>query len=45
VDAPGLAAWLRAWLDGTGWYEESNDGMDLPPWPVFPVRTGAARAL
>ncbi|GAA3829108.1 hypothetical protein GCM10022206_79700 [Streptomyces chiangmaiensis] len=44
VDAPGLADWLRAWLEGTGWYEESNDGMDLPPWPDFLTRTGRARA-
>ncbi|MFD7710989.1 SMI1/KNR4 family protein [Streptomyces sp. NPDC059785] len=40
VDAPSLADWLRTWLDGTGWYEESNDGTDLIPWPDFRIRTG-----
>jgi hypothetical protein len=45
VDAPGLAEWLQNWIDGTGWYEESNDGMDLPPWQDFAIRTGAAQAL
>lgn len=44
VDAPGLAEWLQVWLDGTGWYEEANDGADLPPWPDFPVCRGAARS-
>ncbi|MFD0316677.1 SMI1/KNR4 family protein [Streptomyces flavalbus] len=39
VDAPSLTAWLTAWLDGTGWYEETNDGMDMEPWPDFPLRT------
>ncbi|MEU1496266.1 SMI1/KNR4 family protein [Streptomyces sp. NPDC005732] len=39
VDAPGLEAWLRVWLEGTGWYEESNDDTDLSPWPDFRVRT------
>ncbi|MGW7043178.1 SMI1/KNR4 family protein [Streptomyces avermitilis] len=43
VDAPGLAQWLRTWLDGTGWYDESNDDMDLAPWADFPIRTDAAR--
>ncbi|MDW4909455.1 SMI1/KNR4 family protein [Streptomyces sp. ADMS] len=42
TDAPGLAEWLRTWLDGTGWYEESNDDTDLQPWPGFPTRTAAA---
>lgn len=32
VDSPSLESWLTAWLDGTGWYEEDNDGMDLPSW-------------
>ncbi|MFG3064787.1 SMI1/KNR4 family protein [Streptomyces sp. NPDC048231] len=44
VDAPGLVDWLHTWLEGTGWYEESNDGTDLAPWPDFPIRTGTARA-
>ncbi|MFJ7020556.1 SMI1/KNR4 family protein [Streptomyces sp. NPDC101117] len=42
VDAPSLADWLRAWLDGTGWYEETNDDMDLTPWADFHLRTGSA---
>ncbi|MFG2649880.1 SMI1/KNR4 family protein [Streptomyces sp. NPDC048436] len=33
IDAPSLADWLTIWLDGTGWYEEDNEGADLPPWP------------
>ncbi|RMB80331.1 SMI1/KNR4 family protein [Streptomyces shenzhenensis] len=49
VDAPSLTDWLRAWLDGTGWYEENeeneenNDGMDLEPWSDFRSRTAPAR--
>ncbi|WP_128379243.1 SMI1/KNR4 family protein [Streptomyces cavernae] len=43
VDAPGLTDWLTAWLDGTGWYEESNDGADLEPWADFWVRTRSAQ--
>ncbi|MFJ8791020.1 SMI1/KNR4 family protein [Streptomyces sp. NPDC102462] len=39
VDAPSLTDWLHAWLEGTGWYEESNDGMDLEPWADFRSRT------
>jgi hypothetical protein len=39
VDAPSLADWLRGWLDGTGWYEEAGEGMDLEPWPEFRART------
>ena len=39
TDAPGLAEWLHKWLDGTGWYEESNDGPDLEPWLDFRTRT------
>lgn len=44
VDAPTLTAWLHAWLDGTGWYHESNDGVDLQPWDAFRIRAGVARA-
>jgi len=44
VDAPTLTDWLRTWLDGTGWYDESHDGADLEPWGDFRIRTGAARA-
>ncbi|MEU6120553.1 SMI1/KNR4 family protein [Streptomyces sp. NPDC047123] len=32
VDAPSLTTWLTTWLDGTGWYEEDNDDVDLPSW-------------
>lgn len=31
LDSPSLADWLTTWLDGTGWYEEDNDDLDLPP--------------
>ncbi|MEU8585606.1 SMI1/KNR4 family protein [Streptomyces sp. NPDC048664] len=41
VDASSLAEWLQAWLDGTGWYEESHEGADLALWPDFATRTGA----
>jgi hypothetical protein len=44
VDEPSLADWLRTWLDGTGWYDESNDGADLAPWPDFSRRTSAIPA-
>ncbi|MET8828754.1 SMI1/KNR4 family protein [Streptomyces sp. NPDC004610] len=39
VDAPALEDWLRAWIAGTGWYEETNEGMDLTPWESFRTRT------
>ncbi|MFB7914099.1 SMI1/KNR4 family protein [Streptomyces sp. NPDC056061] len=41
VDRPGLAEWLRDWLDGTAWHcEDSEDeGEDLAPWPDFGGRT------
>ncbi|WP_060179539.1 SMI1/KNR4 family protein [Streptomyces sp. IMTB 1903] len=43
VDAPGLACWLRGWLDGTAWFcEESALGEDhdleLAPWAEFRSR-------
>ncbi|MFJ4687330.1 SMI1/KNR4 family protein [Streptomyces sp. NPDC088789] len=41
VDAPGLDTWLRTWLDGTGWYEESNEGPEPTPWESFRARTEA----
>ncbi|GGX73498.1 SMI1/KNR4 family protein [Streptomyces fructofermentans] len=44
VDERSLADWLRAWLDGTGWYGDAGDGGDLQPWDDFAIRTGAARA-
>ncbi|MFG3105845.1 SMI1/KNR4 family protein [Streptomyces tendae] len=40
VDAPSLADWLRAWTEGTGWYEEAHDGPEPTPWDDFPIRTG-----
>ncbi|MFI1013575.1 SMI1/KNR4 family protein [Streptomyces sp. NPDC020965] len=39
VDAPSLPDWLRGWLDGTGWYEESNGETEPAPWPDFTART------
>ncbi|MEV5988694.1 SMI1/KNR4 family protein [Streptomyces sp. NPDC052051] len=45
LDAPGLAQWLQAWLDGTGWYEEHNDGAELALWEDFPIRTAAGPTL
>ncbi|MET7479983.1 SMI1/KNR4 family protein [Streptomyces sp. NPDC005648] len=44
VDAPSLADWLCSWLDGTGWYEETNEGVDLAPWADFAMRTTEAHA-
>ncbi|MEU5098934.1 SMI1/KNR4 family protein [Streptomyces sp. NPDC020996] len=39
IDAPSLTEWLRAWVDGTGWYEETNEDMDLAPWTDVRIRT------
>ncbi|MFC8514321.1 SMI1/KNR4 family protein [Streptomyces sp. NPDC057257] len=44
VDAPSLTDWLHTWTAGTGWYEETNEGMDLPPWDDFRIRTTQAQA-
>lgn len=44
VDAPSLTDWLTGWLDGTSWYDESNDGMELAPWNEFRIRTAPPRA-
>ncbi|MFE0801497.1 SMI1/KNR4 family protein [Streptomyces sp. NPDC058812] len=38
IDAPSLPDWLRAWVDGTGWYEEANGGLELASWTDFPIR-------
>ncbi|MFE7704257.1 hypothetical protein ACFU6I_00305 [Streptomyces sp. NPDC057486] len=41
IDRPDLATWLRAWLDGAGWYGEDADdeAMDHPqPWPDYNTR-------
>ncbi|MGW5636902.1 SMI1/KNR4 family protein, partial [Streptomyces sp. NPDC003832] len=43
VDAPSLETWLRTWVEGTGWYEEANDDMDMAPWPGFRIRTSGTR--
>ncbi|MFF4251026.1 SMI1/KNR4 family protein [Streptomyces sp. NPDC001663] len=44
VDTPGLADWLRAWLEGTGWYDEMDDDFQMAPWTDFRIRTTEARA-
>ncbi|MFF4362370.1 SMI1/KNR4 family protein [Streptomyces sp. NPDC001604] len=44
VDAPSLTAWLRSWVDGTGWYEETNEELEMIPWTDFRIRPTAARA-
>lgn len=44
VDAPSLTDWLHAWLDGTGWYEEANDGLELTPWQARGSHTEEAAA-
>ncbi|MDL5203182.1 SMI1/KNR4 family protein [Streptomyces sp. ALI-76-A] len=44
VDAPSLTDWLRAWIDGTGWYEETNEDLEMAPWADFHIRTAAPRA-
>jgi hypothetical protein len=46
VDAPTLSDWLQAWLDGTGWYEETNEGQEMDPWAPwadFRIRTASAK--
>jgi hypothetical protein len=44
VDAPSLTDWLRAWIDGTGWYEESNEDLEPASWADFHIRTATAAA-
>jgi hypothetical protein len=44
VDAPSLTAWLSAWVDGTGWYEETNEELEMAPWDDFRIRTETRRA-
>lgn len=39
VDAPTLTDWLQAWVDGTGWYEEMNEELEMTPWAQFRIRT------
>ncbi|MFJ4658890.1 SMI1/KNR4 family protein [Nocardia sp. NPDC088792] len=42
VDAPSLADWLNAWIDGTGWYNRTLDEPDMLPWTDFRARTSRA---
>ncbi|MGP4008701.1 SMI1/KNR4 family protein [Streptomyces sp. 4N124] len=39
VDAPSLTDWLHAWVEGTGWYAEMNEELELAPWADFRIRT------
>jgi hypothetical protein len=39
VDAPTLTDWLQTWVDGTGWYEEMNEELEMAPWAEFRIRT------
>lgn len=40
VDAPSLAEWLRAWLDGTAWYcDADGPDVDMDLWAEFHART------
>jgi hypothetical protein len=44
VDATSLTVWLRSWVDGTGWYEETNEELEMTPWADFRIRTTESRA-
>ena len=44
VDASSLTDWLRAWVDGTGWYEELSEDLEMAPWQDFRIRTAPAQA-
>ena len=44
VDTPDLADWLRAWVDGTGWYDVMDDEFQMPAWTDFRIRTAQASA-
>ncbi|MFI6929896.1 SMI1/KNR4 family protein [Streptomyces sp. NPDC050287] len=44
VDASSLTAWLHAWIDGTGWYEETNEDLEMAPWTDFRIRAATAVA-
>ncbi|MFF0593202.1 SMI1/KNR4 family protein [Streptomyces antibioticus] len=38
IDAPSLTDWLNAWLDGTGWYDVPDEGLEMAPWTEFRIR-------
>ncbi|MCX4882931.1 SMI1/KNR4 family protein, partial [Streptomyces sp. NBC_00847] len=44
VDAPSLTVWLTSWLDGTGWYEETNEEPEMTPWADLRIRTTTGQA-
>ncbi|MGW1034329.1 SMI1/KNR4 family protein [Streptomyces antibioticus] len=43
VDAPSLTDWLNAWLDGTGWYDVPDEGLEMAPWTEFRIRVAPAQ--
>ncbi|MGW1543699.1 SMI1/KNR4 family protein [Streptomyces sp. NPDC002309] len=45
ADAPSLTDWLHAWVEGTGWYEETEEGSEMEPWSDFPLRTAPMSTL
>jgi hypothetical protein len=43
VDTPSLEEWLRAWVEGEGWYdEEAGEVADMPLWADYRDRVRAA---
>ncbi|MDN0193679.1 SMI1/KNR4 family protein [Streptomyces sp. S.PNR 29] len=44
VDAPSLRDWLHAWVDGTGWYDEMNEELEMQPWTDTRIRATPAKA-
>jgi hypothetical protein len=44
VEEPGLAEWLRTWLDDTSGYDDAGGVKELVSWPDFRIRTAAAQA-
>ncbi|MXM62352.1 SMI1/KNR4 family protein [Streptomyces sp. HUCO-GS316] len=44
VDAPSLEDWLRNWIEGTGWYDEMDEELEMVPWAEFRIRTGIVQA-
>ncbi|WNM29523.1 SMI1/KNR4 family protein [Streptomyces sp. Li-HN-5-11] len=43
VDASSLSDWLRAWVDGTGWYDEMDEDLEMTPWTEFRIRATPVR--